>query len=301
MNRLTPFSHISGSRCLIPGTHYLVEAYPALIRIRDLEGEIVKERPLDVHGPLKQFTLMQELNRGYVRIFSESYKLYVDRDLNITEKKPPSLLGGEMLFLGCFKKQEWEKLRARKELNELLPLWFRLGSLLKLPPREENEGGLLSLLEPPNHPEEIAPRLKALFLAGFYSMMVPRREDTDYQAILPQDTPPLRANPLYLLSEGAALIRSFFYRFQGDNIFFLPSLPPECFAGQFLNLEGWVDIEWSKKCLRRVSLRPSYSRVVTLHFQSGLKTYRLGRHERSCLEPLEIKAGEHYVLDRFQK
>src|SRR5689334_22585384 len=109
--RLKPFSHQPGAKCLLPESPYLVEAFPALVRIKTLSGEIIKEIPLPIEGPLEQFTLMQNLERGCVTLFSEAYYFHILPNLEVVfQKNPPlpPLKTEERLSLGSHKKQEWE-------------------------------------------------------------------------------------------------------------------------------------------------------------------------------------------------
>ena len=89
--RLRPFSHQPGTLCLIPGTTFVVEAFPALVRIREFSGELLKELPVDVSGPPEQFTVMQDLERGCVTLFSEQYHFHILPSLEIVFQKTPPL------------------------------------------------------------------------------------------------------------------------------------------------------------------------------------------------------------------
>lgn len=317
--RYRPFSHLPGSRCLIPGTGYVVEAYPTLIRIKDLKGTLIKEVLIDVQGPLKQFTQVQDLERGCVTLLSELYTLHVLPTLEISfQKNPPlpPLISKERLSLGSHKKQEWQGIRQRLDFREIFPLWFRLGSLLSLPPSVEEHRGTFSLLQQcraacvAHRPEWIIPAFERLFLCGFGHLLVPRTMDEDYHGILKSHELP-SLDPLYLLSEGAALIRSLFLMNEGHEITILPNLPPEFFAGRMVNLMtppyGSIDLEWSKKTIRRLQFHATTTGEILLHFRPSITQYRLrqNREERGRVcangESLVIKSGSHYLLDQFQK
>ncbi len=317
--RLHPFSHRPKTTCLIPGTEILVEACPARVCVKDLSGKILKEEALDVNGPLKQFTVMQDLERGCVTLFSEQYRFHILPDGEVRPTKNPHLpplAVREVLSLGSHKKQEWEGIKKRADLREIFPLWLRLGSLLYLPVRPLPDGGMFSLLKAcqlaiaSHQPETITPAFLKLFLAGFHGLMVPRLIDEEFQGIL-SDVSVADISPLYLLTEGAALIRSLFFVASGPELTLLPNLPPEFFAGRMLNVSclgyGELDMEWTKKTLRRLEFRAEREGEIQFRFHSNLRTYRLRRsirekgEERSCAEPLEIKSGSHYLLDQFQK
>lgn len=316
--RLRPFSHLPGTRCLIPGTEYIVEAFPALIRIYEKE-ELVKVLPLEIEGPLKQFTVMQDLERGCVVVFSERYHFQILPDLEIvTTKHPhlPPLSNQERLSLGSHKKQDWNEIKKRGDFRDIFPLWFRLGSLLNLIPRAIPEEGIFSLIEEgkqallAHQPEKLVPIFQKLYLAGFESLMVPRIKDTDYQGIVPLGPLP-QSSPLYLLTEGAILIRSMFLLSSGNEIAILPNLPPEFFAGRMLHLKcapyGELDLEWTKKMVRRVEFRAKQDGEIQFYFHPSIKTFRVREskkdrgHHVTAGQPLAIKSGCSYLLDRFQK
>ncbi len=317
--RLHPFSHQPKMTCLIPGTEQTVEAYPARICIKSLEGKILKEITLDVQGPLNQFTLMQDLERGCVTIFSEQYRFHILPNGEVMPTKNPHLPPlpvREVLSLGSHKKQEWEGIKRRRDLREIFPIWLRLGSLLQLPERTVPDEGMFSLLKVcqraivSQQPETITPAFLKLFLAGFGGLMVPRLTDDECQGVLSDVSVPA-LSPLYLLAEGAALIRSLFFVISGHELKILPHLPPEFFSGRMLNVScpgyGELDMEWSKKTLRRLVFRAEREGKIQFRFRSNLRTYRLRvsirekGEVRSCSEPLEIKSGSHYLLDQFQK
>ncbi len=316
--RFRPFSHCPGSRCLIPGSGYLVEAFPTQLKISNLDGDLVKEVALDVAGPLKRFTLFQDLERGCVTLSSECYRLHILPNLEVNFNKNPPLppLSKERLALGCHKKQQWERIRERLDFNEIFPLWFRLGSLLTLSPRGGGNKGPFFLLEKcreaimAHRPETIIPAFEKLFLAGFGHLLVPRRQDEEHHGILPFNES-TADSPLYLLSEGAQLIRSLFIVQEGEEIALLPNLPPECFAGRMIDIAvppiGKISMEWSKKTIRRLYLFAEKGGEATLHFPSFIKSYRL-RQSRNDVgnvgqngDSLVIKSGSLYLLDQFQK
>lgn len=312
--RLHPFSHVPKTRCLIPGTEVLVEACPALIRIGG------KEVVLEIEGPLKNFTVIQDLERGCVTVFSEHYHFHILPSCEIVYTKNPHLpplANQERLSLGSHKKQEWEGIRRRLDFREIFPVWFRLGSLLKLPKRQEKDEGIFTLIADcgkailAHQPEKILPAFRKLFLAGFTDLMVPRLQDEECQGILPFNMPLAKSSPLYLLTEGAELIRSLIFLSSGNELALLPNLPPEFFAGRMVNLAcppyGELDIEWTKKEIRRLEFRAAQEGELHLHFPSSLKHYRVRSskrergEKRSCGDPLEIKSGCRYLLDQIRK
>ncbi len=319
--RLKPFSHLPGTRCLIPGTQKIVEAYPALVRIYDFSGKILKEIPFDIEGPLKNFTVMQDLERGCVTIFSEVTRFHIFPGGEVVFKKNPPLLpivNRERLSLGSHKKQEWEAIKKRGDFCEIFAFWYRLGSLLILPKQEHEESsGMFFFLKQireaiaEHRPEKIVPLFNKLFLAGFSDMLIPRASDVDHQGILPSSVLSSTLSPLYLLTEGARLIRSLFFVQNMNELFFLPNLPPECFAGRMTHVSclpfGTLDFEWSQKQIKKIHLHALQDAEIGLHFPKDIRSFRLRSQKEekglrvSCGERLEIKSGSLYLLDQFQK
>lgn len=318
--RLHPFSHIPGTTCLIPGTSKCVEAFPTLVRVKELDGTILKEIELEVDDPLSGFTLMQDLEKGYVTVWSHSYRLHLlPPDGEVVFRKSVSLtsaISQERLGLGCHKKQEWEAIKRRLDFREIFPLWLRLGSFYSLPERPGPDAGIFSLLKEcreaifHHRPEWIVPAFKRLFLASFKQLFVPRSHDEDFQGIL-NNSSQSEDSLLYLLTEGAQLIRSLFIASSGNEIFILPNLPPECFFGRMTRVSclpyGEIDLEWTKKMIRKIVFRSFKEGEVNFHFHSSIRSFRL-RYSRqdhgirlSCGEPVEIKSGSIYLLDQFQK
>ncbi|MEZ5314829.1 MAG: hypothetical protein R3E91_01255 [Chlamydiales bacterium] len=318
--RLRPFSHLPKTRCLIPGTGQIVEAYPNRILLKNLETTDTKEILLNIQGPLNHFTVIQDLEKGYVMVFSEKYQVYILPNGQIHYRTPrnfPLIKNREILSFGMHKKQDWELIRKRLDFREIFPIWFRLGALLDLSPRKGVNQGMYTLLAEckeaiaAHQPEYILHAFKKLFLAGFGGLFVPRLIDEDYHGILPEPSSLSKGSPLYLLTEGADLIRSLFLTLSGNKIFVLPNLPPDLFAGRLTGFAcqpyGEIDLEWSKKTIRRLVFRATCEGEITFCFSSSIRSYRLKvipqKHgeTRTTRESLEIKLGKTYLLDQFQK
>ncbi|MCH9610805.1 MAG: hypothetical protein S4CHLAM81_10120 [Chlamydiales bacterium] len=254
--RLRPFSHTPGSRCLIPRSEVVVQAFPTKLIVGDKEYQL--------EGPVKQFTLMQDVQRCAVVVFSEKYRLWVWPDGSVSEKRPP-LVSQERLFLGCTKKMEWEMVKRRCDMREILPLWFSLGQF-------EKSGSF----EPLDSCDSLE-QFERLFRSYFEQMMLPRSEDHDLLGYFDQ-----KVDPSYLLAQGYRQIRKLFL--DGDQV--LPNLPPELHCGKLLT--ETIDLEWSKKQIRRVIVRAK--EAPKMHFPKKIRRYRV------------TKKGEMlYLFDRFEK
>jgi hypothetical protein len=314
---LMPFSHRPGVRVGIPGTPYVVKAFPTRLQILDEKDEVLKEHLFDGEGPIKGFTVFSDLERGAVSVVSDIYRYHILPTLEIQKGRKPPLSDApkEELFLGSLKQLKWEAVAERLDPKEILPLWHRLGVLLSLPECSLEEVGLYTLIakcrflcEQKEHAKMLTP-LMQLFQAGFNDTLVARPLDTQYQGMV-ADLRQLPFPAYFLLSEGAHLIRSFFYQEIEGQPSFLPHLPSECFSGSMHHIDtrfGIFHFRWTKKQLREVWLEAKANATYTPHFQKGLKKCRLRQSVRDrgqsfvCGESFEINSGHDYVWDRFEK
>lgn len=298
--RLHPFSHVPGVRLILPKTILELQAFPTRLRI----GK--QEVLFHVKGPVKGFTVEQDLEKGEVCIYSHQYRYLIRRvegGVEIFESKTkktqifpfnhlPVNLPEERLSLGMHKAQDWDMVKRRGDLKEILPAWLALGNMTPVID-EERRGGTLTLLNADN--------LLNLFNAGFYDILCPRINDDQYQGLCPETNESI--SPFPLLTEGAKLIRSLFFKEEGDTLYFLPNLPSDFHSGRFKS--PLVDMEWSKKQIRRLILR--HTGTKTLIFQKFIKRFRL-RHSpkekgQIIVAPatLTLEPGRPLFLDRFEK
>lgn len=325
--RNSPFSHRPGIACLLPGTHLRVKICPA--RLSFFRGSTLLFH-LDVTcaGPVLDFTVQLDLEHSQIRVFSRTgFKRYVLRRegdaVFLNGEKLPCTLHealvpppSERLSLGMHKKQEWERVASRLDLKEIFPIWLHFGQATPPAPQSPLQGTLRLLqhcreLIREKRKTEVVSAFKNLFLAGFEALLIPRLFDTDYQGILPPEEGIENEIALPLLTQGAALIRSLFFQEEHGVLSLLPCLPPEFHAGRYLNLctraGDRLDIEWTKKEMRRVILHP-VSQELHLQFPKHLKKCRVrsSRKERGRVHALKDGllhiAGQHLVLiDCFQK
>jgi hypothetical protein len=219
----------------------------------------------------------------------------------------------ERLTLGNSKAQDWSLMRRRVSLDEILPLWHRLGQMVpKL--HAERASGTAELLDKcreaiaGGYPDKILAPFEALFLAGFDTGLSPRLQDTEHQGIVPQ-TKSIVGSPLQLLTDGAAIIRSLFIQADAKGVRILPALPPEFHCGRFLGLKcpgyGKFDIEWTKKAIRRVVFSATETRQVVFTFSQDITGCRLRTSYKDpgvkCASgvPIAITAGTVYWFDNF--
>lgn len=124
--KLRPFSHLSGVKCLLPGTNLIVETSPHLLRIGTFEI------PIDC----RDFTLQQDLEKNCVWVFNKSFRIKIAAGLNgftvgdqfypiDTKLHIPEQI--ETLSLGSHKSQDWDLVLRRMDVAEILPVLYNLG------------------------------------------------------------------------------------------------------------------------------------------------------------------------------
>lgn len=320
--RLRPFSHIPGERCLIPGTLLSVQVFPALLVVYNMAaGEPVEiaRHQWNVSGPVKDFTIQQDLEKGCVVAWGHAAEGFFRYRIGksgssyaIEIEKAPEKFGSvpsakmeypeisrERLSLGVDKQQDWTLVRRRLSIAEILPFWLHLGNLT--PPTPATREGAASLLEMPD--------FEKLFMAGFDGILCPRLADRQHQGF---NLPPVTGDfsPAILLTEGAGLIRSQFFRQHGNEMHLLLSLPHEFSSGRFINVRcgaaGEIDLEWRSRKLRRAIFRCAQSGGYTFVFPKQLKSFRFREQDnvRGALHLngsiQEYAAGHTYLFDLFE-
>lgn len=351
-----PFSHEAGTSLLIPRSSWKATLFPAKIQLENLMSlgsTEVQEIIPHIEAPLKQFTVMQDLERGWVRVFGQgpqgyfSYRLVAssheinlflergpeegisftyDGETRVLMRKeeliiPTSIPGfpkvtKEKMHFGCNKKQDWQLVKRRKNVEEILPIWFELGKHVPTHPiLDVGTSKLLARCEQEikgKENDKIGSSFIELFNAGFEGILSPRLSDETHLGYgIHANDIPKEASPLVLLGEGARLIRSLLVQKREKGFAILPCLPKELHAGRFTKVQLSdtlsADFEWSKKLLRRLVLHPKKDQEVTLTFQSSIHTFRLrtGRRGRGKTQAvgtsIGLKADTLYILDRFQK
>lgn len=354
--RLHPFSHQSGTVCLIPKTTWEVQAFPTLLRFRNLQIPEHFEVKLHFKGPIKDFTLEQDLEKGHIHIYGMSQDGYIDyqivREKNVLKlacnkvpetgvkcdfldksvmlhkgksiSLPIALQDGvpqaatERLSLGMHRSQDWTLVQRRMDLSEIFPIWLRLAALTpqnKI--KELSPVGTLLLLQECKKAIQDAEKNKlkslftALFQTAFQGILAPRLTDEQFLGIIPEMKIPPDLSPLLVLKESATLIRELFFKESAKKIFLLTCLPPEMHSGRFVGIKtsdgDEINLEWSKKLLKKVIWRSATEKEITLELQRSIKSFRIRFSQKdhgkrvSVDEPLVLKAGQILYLDRFQK
>ena len=304
--RLKPFSHTPGAACALPGSKQILEAYPALLKTAG------RELKLSLTGPVKNFTVEQDLEKNCVWIFGQAaegfYRLRVwaqDDGVRISPEKAPAegiayegnekgvLRKKEILFLPCeteiripnalerlslgsHRDQNWDRAAAECDLKLLIPALFFLGQ--KIPAvLPQPLKGTARLLAWPEERKNLANALERFFRASFAKIGVPRLADDQHQGIAPEES--VQGDPFFLIQEGAKQLRSLFFRQNDRRIGFLPHLPPEFDAGRMLGVQalgiGSIDFEWTKGKMRRATLRGTTTGEVVLDLPKGIDSIRV--------------------------
>ncbi len=320
--RLRPYSHVAGTKVIVPGTNIAVTVFPALIRFED------RELPLAIKGPVEGFTVQLDLEKGAIKVWGKAvngyfrYRIQASSSgqvLLIPEKipdmkmptdtlyKPPEI---ERLSLGCSKAQDWTRVSERLDISEFFPAWLRMGLLV--PASLSSGTGTTELLQQCAKcvdRTQVSANFKTLFRSAFDGILAPRLSDKGHQG-LALSSPVSTESALALLSEGAQIIKGLFFQHEGHDIRLLPQLAPELHCGRFISLScgpSSLDMEWSKHILRRVVFRCRESGTWTFHLGKEPKEYRLRftgeKNGRTviCGTSLELLSGRDYFFDNFRK
>ncbi len=312
--RLRPFSHLPGTLVPLPFSDWQVEAFPAFLKLSCSTLQI--ECPTGWKGPVFDFTVQLDLEKGLISLYGHTAEGYrrlwirmIDEGIELWWEKEGEkriILGGkrmgalplERLSLGMHKALDWELVRRRCDLKELLPVWHRLGQMVPTVGDYTIEENLpLS-------------RYLELFLVGFKGILAPRLVDTEHQGLNNWHSDYI-GSPIALLTEGARLIRALFFKEVGEVWHLLDSLPAEFHAGRFIGIHtcagDHVQIEWSSKRLNRVLIYSKSDRNIYLKTHPFLKSFRLRYHSKkrgarhAISEPIELVEGSFLILDRFEK
>lgn len=357
--RLCPFSHIPGTSTILPGSPYCVQIFPCLIRFTNLSSlsDSIYELKLSLQGPLEQFTIFNDLEKGRITVSGKAadgwiryhlittfphfgIRLVIDKAPSkklviewkqqshlLSEKEDLYLVGDsssqnyqaplcDRLSFGNHKRQDWEMIRRRFDLAEMLPIIHRLGQMIPDFPCPSFEEGTLKLLDDcrksflQERPEKGEQTWRRFFLGCFHQMLVPQLEDHQHLGIILDSLPiSQRISPLVLLSEGAYLIRKLFIQEERNQLSILPYLLPSLHCGRLLNTPlksgGWISLEWTKKTIRRLVIYSEKDQEFHLKFRSDVRSYRLRRYHQAkgeridCKTPLLFEKNSHYLFDNF--
>ncbi|MCE2982421.1 MAG: hypothetical protein LW832_02530, partial [Parachlamydia sp.] len=248
--KLIPFSHTPGTFALIPFTTYAVEAFPSLFRIYEWGGReplLLTTMQLGIQGPLRDFTLLSDLEKGLIKVRLRSgtgfyeYELSGSHEkvlfnlkrsptgsLSLNEKSaflncPLSMIEGravehpkifEKLSLGNHKKQDIDLILRRQDLKEILPLFYSFAQKVPLL-IEKNDLNLESILLTPM--EKGYEWWSDFFLSYFKAFLTPVWTDERFLG-LRQSNRSLHFSPLFLINKAFNHLRLMFITAQDGCI-----------------------------------------------------------------------------------
>lgn len=338
--RFAPFTHLPGSYMPIPQTQWEVKLYPTCLFFRPIDA--VKEEfilPLQLQGPVKNFTAILNCEKECIELSgtgkSGYFSLFIGREENaliVKQKKGAVLekplvevaqldahaaIKKERLALGNHKKQDFELVMRRKDLTEILPIWYFLAQTMPHVARPSGKGGNIALFDAcekevlQGDKRLVCERFLNLFQAAFEGVFAPRLEDLNHLGLTQEKLQGAKGSALYLLAGGKELIRALFFREEKEQYALLPQLSPAFHSGRMSGIMtkrgDEIAIEWSKKQLQKVVIRANKEGLIFLNLQKPLHSFRVRSSLKekgvmqSAKEPLHLKAFQTLFLDRFQK
>ncbi len=319
--KFRPFSLSPGTFFQIPGSHLFCRIFPSLIQILDKNNNVLNQ--LDVEVSCNNFfCVMQDLHKIGVKVFIGNVRYWISNKGIIRRGKALSqknLFSSEFLSLGVNKKLDWEMIYRRKNLLEILPLWFRLGILtpkVNLTEDEKKSENFLLFSSITKDffsysKDQQYQLLHKLFFSCFPFNLVPQQQNIYLPKIHQKDFFEQKSLPLFLVREGASFIKSLFIKIENNIFYIFPCLLQQFHSGRFINIScgslGSIDLKWSKKMIKKIIFRSYQEGIINFLFPKKIVKFRLTNLESKEKKILltssfiEIKSKTTYVLDCFQK
>ena len=312
--RLKPFTHLPGMEFPLPFTQQGVQIFPTALKILP-DGELIS---LPLQGPISGFTAILDLQRGAIQVFGKSPEGYFrywlfgreDELFCFQDKGKPLFASGpfklsslpvpppplEELSFGSTKKLDWELVKRRNLMAEILPIWFRLGQMVHA---EERQG--------PSQYTSLAQgdyaQFMPLFTTGFRGLFWPQNQDINHLGYSQRPLPP-GTDPFVLLAGGYRAIRSLLLHETKESLTILPHATKLFPQGRAINLHSsiaTVDLDWTKARLRRVILHSHQTGSFSLQFPKEIKRFRINKISHSAQGPFDLQEGNEYLLDHFER
>lgn len=319
--KLQPFSIFPGTFFQIPGSGLFCRIFHSLIQVMDSSHNII-DQVVPEPSEDKFFCVMQDLHKIGIKIFLGKKRYGISSQGVIREgslRSRKAYFSFEFLSLGINKKLDWEMIYRRKNLLEILPIWFRLGlltpktSLTAEEKKSENFLLFSSVCEEFfNHNKEKQYQLlEKLFFSCFSFNLVPRHQHTcrpNHNRINRSEQEKI---PLFFLWKGALFIKSLFIKIEDNTFYILPCLLKQFHSGRLINIPcgslGSMNLKWSKKTIKQIIFRSLHDGKVNFVFSKEIFKFRLTvleckkRYSVLVGSSIEIKSNNTYVLDCFQK
>lgn len=336
------FSHKVKTSFLLPRTSYKVTLWPTRLQLENLQSPKDSfEMNMVSNGLIENFLPKLDLEKDHVEFSGKGVngffrfiikeenghiilllkngpesgiqfenklllpKQFITLISNI-EVKCPSY---EKISFGSHKALDVQKIGSRKDLQEIIPIWFSLSQKIAYSGPSHREG-CAKYLDFPEGKKELEKHFVDFFQAGFKDFC-PRLFD-EYQGFLnPKDPIDPKASSLLLLKELGLQIRSLFFRQEENTLFILEKLLQPFHCGRMIHIQcnhlGTMDLEWSKKRIKKVIFYPKKSGEITLFPPKEIKSYRVrySRNDKGKIissgDSLQIEESKILFLDQFEK
>ncbi len=335
--RFRPFSHVSGTMCLLPGSHLAFQCFMELVCIFDYSKaspHVIGAIRFSDLGTLKEFTVLQDIERAEIIVSgfsSTGFIRYVirpqtdprswvvefeklarpiaaslvkkdDREMQETL----SIKQGDIVsFLYNDKPSEPLHLPAPERLFLGVDKSQDWDMVVRRKKLEEYLPYLYALSQtiPESTLDEI-PRLgiEELFQAAFSHMMIPRLVDTGFHGFMNPIVSNINQSPLGLFSQIYKQARAQFFM-ERDALWHI--VKPAFVSGTLANITTKrghvVSLEWTKHTIRRVEITPAADDEITIHFQNDVKRFRANNVLYECPAVITLRKDSILMLDNFLK
>lgn len=290
--RFKPYSSDKRVSTLVPGTTFAAEIYPTALRLFDIvTNKTILHREFPEFGRVTKFRVFLDLEKNRLEVTGVAetgfFRYFIKEGALSFEKKQESLpKKGSRLLLGCHKAQDSTLMFRRSDLTELMPIIHALSQTI---PGDANcrldKKSFLDFVE-----------------TGFTSLF--------YPFALPNQGVQLSKAPYELLQSAKFFIEALFFQEKEREWHFLPALFPEFHSGTFVDLTTkaghTLNIEWSKKTIRRVEIIPAIDDHYQFNFSNDIGRFRLSTPNGSSKvvtngAEIALVKGQSLMLDRFER
>jgi hypothetical protein len=309
--KLAPYSHLPGTRCVVPCSDWVVEIFPALLRIVDKT-----DFAIEIAGPIEQFFVQLDLEKDCVWISGKGaqgcYRLQLtaaEEGLFVAVQRAPKqgiaigehhlapkeklLLakGGkvsprlvcERLSLGNWKAQDVDLVRRRGDVREIVPTLFLLGQ--KIPAVAAVEGAI--------------PKMDLFFRSSFSGLFVPHLQDPLHQGISREGD---AGDPMAILGLAYRTIRGHLIEEGEGDVRILPGIKEYPVGRASLRTSfGWVHLEWTQGIMRRCIVEPKENCQHKFVFPKEVASFRCCGQKVLNGDVVSLEADRPVLFDRFFK
>ena len=315
---------------MIPKSPWVLEAYP--LQYAFIHGNRKEIISIKLESPVLEFQIEQDLEKDLIKVFlrveksyfqfeifhddesivfslkrgKEVYLEFQGKEILLQKGEALSFHAGrafvydhmERLSFGVSKKLNWELIKKRNDLNEILPILFFLGQ--KIEPSERE----LEIKGP-----ETKKEFEHFLLSYFHHMLVPRRGSDRREGIF-SELLPIHFKLEELIRIAYESIRKWLLREDLGKVFLLESLPNEFIHGRVLGLKAnhaFFDIEWNKGKILKIKITGRHDGVLEIQWPKYVDSFRIKHHLKekgrwvSRDEEILVSPSSIYYLDNFQK